>query len=1109
MNKVRYFHGAIDTYHAAIGRWKVTKREVKQAHIVESARHILYRFSGHTHPYVQQLVQELVVKDIAGLQRLDTDVDLRRTYFATEYAPTKIVDEIDPAQTNSSAVAVAAIKRTGSTLPEDGLPVDDLDFDYQAGAYAVYNWEIFYHAPYLIALHLSKNGRFAEAQRWFHYIFDPTDNSDPALGPMRFWKVKPFRIDEVEHIEQVLFNLAIGDDPVARDSTVRAIGAWRDNPFRPHLVARTRPTAYMYATAMAYLDNLIAWGDALFQQDTRESINEAMQFYVLAANILGPRPQAIPPRGSIKKQTYASLKNNLDEFGNAATKLEPEIGFDLFPPPQVEVVKPEHAVIESVGRSLYFCAPRNEKLLGYWDTIGDRLYKIRNSLNLQGAFRQLPLFPPPIDPAMFARAVAAGVDIGAIIDGTAGALAPVRFQVLLQKALEMAQEVKSLGGQILAATEKKDGEALSVLRSRHEVAMMELADHIKYAQWRESVKNKEGVMANLENAFQRFRHYDRLLGTDEARIERPEYSDFDRAQFETRFIAAGEPSVEAADPVVQIGSSFRDGGHKISDEEATEIDLLEASQILQDVATVIESIGAIMAAIPEVEAAAKPLGVGVGVNYGGSHLAAVFRALTQVSRGVASRIGHEAGLASKMAGFARREQDWTFQRKLAAGEMTQLYKQLRGAEIREYIAKREHEHHATQMQQSRDVLEFLTNEANARKGDQRKVTTEDFYLWMRREAQALHSKCFQFAYDIAKKAETALRFELADSAKTFIRPGYLAGKEGLFAGEKLYFDLKRMDFAYTEQNQRELEITRHISLREWFPLALIGLRKDGTCSFELPEQLFDLDCPGHSYRRIKSVALTLPSVTGPFVSANCSVTLGDSHVRTGGGGYPAKPDADTTNFTIYNAAVRSIVTSSAQSDSGLFEANLRDERYLPFEGSGVIGKWTLQLLGDPPAFDYDTIADAILTIRYTAKAGGGNVAQATAEAKTWLKENSARVFSMRHEFASGWAKFKRPPEAEGDLSVLPFTLAEDHFSYRMKLINDEPKRLHLFVSGEGDGDVELFRDSTLLGSSQLSDGGAVIDLRNLRSATGDFELRFSSNTLDGLLVVFDWSVDAA
>ena len=55
-------------------------------------------------------------------------------------------------------------------LPD--FPVDEVEFQ-SGGAYEVYNWELFFHIPLLIAVRLSSNQRFAEAQRWFHYIFDP------------------------------------------------------------------------------------------------------------------------------------------------------------------------------------------------------------------------------------------------------------------------------------------------------------------------------------------------------------------------------------------------------------------------------------------------------------------------------------------------------------------------------------------------------------------------------------------------------------------------------------------------------------------------------------------------------------------------------------------------------------------------------------------------------------------------------------------------------------------------------------------------------------------------------------------------------------------------
>ena len=47
--------------------------------------------------------------------------------------------------------------------------------------------------PLTIAVHLSKNQRFAEAQRWFHYIFDPTSTDTSVPVPQRFWRFLAFR----------------------------------------------------------------------------------------------------------------------------------------------------------------------------------------------------------------------------------------------------------------------------------------------------------------------------------------------------------------------------------------------------------------------------------------------------------------------------------------------------------------------------------------------------------------------------------------------------------------------------------------------------------------------------------------------------------------------------------------------------------------------------------------------------------------------------------------------------------------------------------------------------------------------------------------------------
>src|SRR4030095_8274283 len=116
----------------------------------------------------------------------------------------------------------------------------------------------------------------------------------------------------------------------------------------------------------------------------------------LAAKILGPRPQPVPRTGAPQPQTYASLRADLDAFSNAMREIEGDIAFDSAPFPTEAGDDERLAALTSLGNALYFCVPRNDKLLGYWDTIADRLFKIRNSLNIQGTFRQLALCEPPI-----------------------------------------------------------------------------------------------------------------------------------------------------------------------------------------------------------------------------------------------------------------------------------------------------------------------------------------------------------------------------------------------------------------------------------------------------------------------------------------------------------------------------------------------------------------------------------------------------------------------------------------------------------------------------------------------------------------------------------------
>jgi hypothetical protein len=300
-----------------------------------------------------------------------------------------------------------------------------------------------------------------------------------------------------------------------------------------------------------------------------------------------------------------------------------------------------------------------------------------------------------------------------------------------------------------------------------------------------------------------------------------------------------------------------------------------------------------------------------------------------------------------------------------------------------------------------------------------------------------------WAQQFANRAQKAYQYDLA-ADKTFIQFGYWDSlKKGLLAGEKLFYDLKRMEASYLEKNKREYEITKHISIATFDPIALIMLRETGECYVNFPEVLFDLDFPGHYMRRIKSVSLTIPCVTGPYTSVSCTLTLLSNHIRidsspTGNEvSYKRDEEADDPRFKDNICAIQSIVTSSARNDSGMFELNFRDDRYLPFEGAGVISEWRLELPKNFKQFDYSTISDAILHINYTAKDGGStlkgyaeNAVKETLNSMEMGSDNTGlfRSFSARHEFPNEWNRFLYPPDDQ-ETQTLELEMNTERFPY--------------------------------------------------------------------------------
>jgi hypothetical protein len=241
----------------------------------------------------------------------------------------------------------------------------------------------------------------------------------------------------------------------------------------------------------------------------------------------------------------------------------------------------------------------------------------------------------------------------------------------------------------------------------------------------------------------------------------------------------------------------------------------------------------------------------------------------------------------------------------------------------------------------------------------------------------VYFQTYRLALQLALNAQQAYRFELCIDA-SFVTFDYWDDlKKGLLAGENLAFSLAQMEAAYLAANTRELEIERTVSLALWQPHALWDLKTSGSCSFDLSEELFDYDYPSHYKRQIKSVALSVPAVIGPYQNLKATLTQTYSgvavEVAARAAEYLMSPNGSPpASVREQWAPKQQVALSRGVNDAGLFVLDFHDERYLPFEGTGAVSKWTLSMPRQTNRFDLDAISDVIVTVRYTALDGGAS-----------------------------------------------------------------------------------------------------------------------------------------
>jgi hypothetical protein len=877
----------------------------------------------------EKLCRALFVSGVDGLLSLDTQAHLRE----------------------------AAPKLRPRAHIHDEVVVGKMDF---TGAMGTYFREVFFHVPHLIASQLNGQQNFAAAEQWYRHIFDPTANDDEFHDERERKEhdraVHRSRHDEREHSDHSRHNerehsdhghhddrehsdsrrsgresraaAAEEAEKASRDRVWRfiefrnldvpclrkiltdaaAIEAYEQDPFNPDAIARLRLSAYQKCIVMAYIDNLLDWGDVLFTEFQMETVNEATLLYVQALEILGPRPQDVGDCGQVNEnertyeriaplvrkgsdflmemETYTHTGSGAartqakrrpahlytighavasHHFNEAANACRRRASYDRRPEPDKEdssdrahavahhddghtgasnavadgehdhspqvraergaahpyhwkgrhdssrspsggkshkgsrrkgaaktVGKHESRFAWSVARHVtpVFCVPPNTDLLAYWDRVEDRLYKIRHGMDITGAFRQLSLFAPPINPLLLVEATAAGLSLDDVTNATSGDAPPYRFIYLIDKAKQFASQVQSFGGALLSALEKRDAQQLEVLRVTQQQNILAMTTSTKQAEIDAAQNAVDTLNAQLDTA--QFRH-DYFQGLIDGWLNPWE--------------------------ILDLGARVNViGAH--------------------GTASLFGNVAGALHLIPQ-------LGSPFSLNYGGTELGDSIRAFESGMGHLASLWESIASVSGTLGGHERRSDGWQHEVDMASKDIAQIKTQLDGAQIRLTIANKALEIHNKTIQQQQQIADFY----------KARFSNIALYGWMATTLKTAYRHAYSCAYAMAQLTQMAYQFERNDDTIFLGQAYWSQGHAGLLAGELLLGDLQRMEQRFLETNYRAPEITQSFSMMQIAPAALVNLRENATCSFTIPELCFDLFYPGQYFRKIKAVRL--------------------------------------------------------------------------------------------------------------------------------------------------------------------------------------------------------------------------------------------------------------
>ena len=790
-------------------------------------------------------------------------------------------------------------------LPGQTAPVY-VDFN---GANGQYFWELFFHAAHLIAARLREEFDYAGAQQWLELLFNPQVRVAPLFPPpsqvdwLPYWTCRP---------------LGLADEPA------QELEGLTD----PDAIARGAPSHYRKAIFMLYLNNLIDWGDMLYRQVTRDTLNEAKLLYVRALSLLGPlskgrsisrwEPVTLAEASSAAAEGFAALESTLSQGLSSLI-------------PVREGERPWLRLLDQPS----FRLPVNTHLLDLWDRLDLRLNNLRHNLTLDGKPMHLALYEPPANPLDLLRAQLNGSSLGARRLGSQAIIPPYRFRALLPRAQNAVETLTRFAQLVLNYMESRDRARQEELQQGH--VLDDLASFAVQLQ-QYAIDEAERALAVLKSnrltAEDRQRYYDDRVREDVSALE--------TSAHQQRVAAMG---------LITTARALGAAGHAAS-------------------------------IAPNLFGSATG-----GMSWGGAAFAPA-----ELAEGAATVLSELAQQQLNSDMQIRRREEWEHQTRQAGLELDVLDRQIDAQKAAIEAARTSLSQATRAREQAKALYAFIKD----------KPTNAGLYQWLLSQMSTLYFQAYDAVLSMCLAAEACWQYEIGDRDTRFISAtAWVDNRFGLTAGETLKLGLLQMESAFLSRHERRLEITKTLSLKALLRdyesadgLTAVGwaavldtLRTKGEIDFQLKSSTFDKDYPGHYLRQLVRVSVSLPVVLKPYQDIHATLSQQTSS-------YLLKPQIGNVKFMYQQAgdlpeggdddirqdqivfnprSNQQVGLSTGVDDSGMFMLDFGDERYFPFEGTGVISRWTLSFPNHESADQqamFGTLNDVILHIRYLAVDGG-------------------------------------------------------------------------------------------------------------------------------------------